>query len=78
MITLGILFIIIGTFIIIGFVTSEYSTNFFYEICKAIGSIFGSTLLIILGILVLDSEPKAIDVYRDKTELQINMKVNKR
>lgn len=42
---------------------------------KTIGSIFGSTFLIILGILVLDSEPKAIDVYRGKTELQINMKV---
>lgn len=74
---LCILLIIIAVLLIIGMVTDEVDCTF-GSFCRTCGGCTGATFLMFMGIGMLihkDGSPKAIDVYREKTELQIEQKV---
>ncbi len=71
----GIIFLILGILLVIEGVLDD---KFLGRLAQS----FGVIIIIISGImLIIDSQskskPEAIDVYRDKTELQINYKVIK-
>lgn len=73
----SILLIIIAILLIIGIGTDEIEITF-GSFCRICGGTTGAAVLIFLGIGLLvfeDDKPKAIDVYRGSTELQIEKKV---
>ena len=78
MITLTcVIFIIIGILLIIGVALDDTELSF-GSFCRTCGGVSASIILIAVGIGMLiskDDKPKAIDVYRNKTELQIEQKV---
>lgn len=78
MVLVSIIFIIIGILLIIGVASMDESNNSFGNFCRVCGGFCGSVILISIGIGMLvyePKDPKAIDVYRGKTELQIEKKI---
>lgn len=74
---LSILFIILAILLIVGVVTDAEDMTF-GSFCRMCGGCAGAATFMFLGIGLLvhkDDKPKAIDVYRGKTELQIEKKV---
>lgn len=74
---LGLIFILIGSFLIIGILADNGYDNM--TLLRAVSGILCAFSVIVIGSgLIIESmkdpEPKAIDVYRDRTELQINYK----
>lgn len=72
---IGIILILLGVFLIIGIALDDVENNgSFFRIVFGFPS---AATLIGLGIaiLVTPEKPSALDVYRDKTELQVNYKV---
>lgn len=78
MIISGILFIVIALFLVIGLAMDDILSK--GGVIRLASSLPAILILIVLSAICISGslegpKPEAIDVYRDKTELQINYKV---